>query len=146
MALPSTTSTRRNVLISIFPKWADQILSGNKKWEYRKIRIKTQPESRIIFYASRGIHAIVGEATIDRVIYGPVESLIEQTANEVPEKPEELRRSFAGKEFGCAIKIKNPLIYKRPITLHEIRKRISRFRPPQSFCYISDKSPLIQML
>jgi predicted transcriptional regulator len=132
--------------MSILPKWADQILSGNKKWEYRRILIKAQPESRIIYYASKGIHAIVGEATIDRVIYEPVESLIEQTANEVPEKPEELRRSFAGKELGCAIKIKNPLIYKRPITLHEIQNRIPRFRPPQSFCYIPDKSPLIQML
>jgi predicted transcriptional regulator len=146
MVLYYKIETRRNVLISLLPKWAEEILSGDKKWEYRRIRIKAQPESRIIFYASKRLQAIVGEAIIEKVICAPIELLIRQTINEVLETPEDLRESFKGKEIGCAIKIKSPIKYKKPVTLQEIREKIPGFRPPQSFYYISDENPLIQML
>ncbi len=146
MTLLSFANEKKIILMSILPKWFYQIISGEKKWEYRRILIKAQPESRIIFYASKSVHAIVGEAKIDRIIQGPVEYLIEQTINESQEKLEDLRKSFAGKKFGCAIKVKNPRIYEKPISLHEIQKKIPNFRPPQSFYYISEDNPLIQML
>ncbi len=146
MTLFSFANEKKIILMSILPKWFDQIISGEKKWEYRRILIKAQPESRIIFYASKSVHAIVGEAGIDRIVHGSVEYLIEQTIRESHEKPEDLRKSFVGKEFGCAIKVKNPLIYEKPISLHEIQKKIPSFRPPQSFYYVSENNPLIQML
>ncbi len=103
---------------------------------------KAQPGSRIIFYASKGIHAIVGEAIIEKISYAPIELLIKQTVNEVLETPEELRKSFAGRKIGCAIKIKDPIRYKKPITLQGIREKVPGFRPPQNFYYLSDKSLL----
>lgn len=146
MALLYITNEKKLILMSILPRWFNLIISGVKKWEYRKILIKAQPESRIIFYLSKDVHAIVGEAEIEKIIRGPVEYLIEQTINESQEKPEDMKKSFAGKQFGSAIKLKNLLIYKKPISLQEIQRKIPNFRPPQSFYYISKDSPLIQML
>jgi 5-formaminoimidazole-4-carboxamide-1-beta-D-ribofuranosyl 5'-monophosphate synthetase len=34
--------SKHYVLISILPKWADQILSGAKKWEYRRVAINAE--------------------------------------------------------------------------------------------------------
>jgi len=134
------------ILISILPKWADQILSGAKKWEYRRVAINAEKGSKLILYASGKLHAIVGEATIEKVLIEPVDLLIKHTAKEVPETPDELRKAFARKKMGCAIKVKDPIRYSTPLSLSIIRKEIPNFRPPQSFYYISDDAPLMSLL
>jgi predicted transcriptional regulator len=137
---------RRYVLISILPKWADQILSGTKKWEYRRVAINAEKGSKLILYASGKLHAIVGEATIEKVLIEPVDLLIQHTVKEVPETPDELKKAFAGKKVGCAIKVKDPIKYSTPLSLKAIRKEIPNFRPPQSFYYVSNDTPLIRLL
>jgi len=137
---------RHDVLISILPKWADQIFSGAKKWEYRRVAINAEKGSKLILYASGRLHAIVGEATIEKVLIEPVDLLIQHTVKEVQETPDELREVFAGKKVGCAIKVKNPIRYTTPLSLSTIRKEIPNFRPPQSFYYISDNTLLIRLL
>jgi len=137
---------QRHVLISILPKWADQILSGTKKWEYRRVTINAEKGSKLILYASGRLHAIVGEATIEKVLVEPVDSLIQHTAKEVPETPNEVKKAFAGKRVGCAIKLKNPIRYTTPLSLNTIRKEIPNFRPPRSFYYVSNDAPLIRLL
>ena len=134
------------VLISILPKWADQILSGAKKWEYRRVAINAEKGSKLILYASGKLHAIVGEATIEKVLIEPVDLLIQHTAKEVPETPDELKKTFAGKKIGCAIKVKDPIRYSTPLSLSMIRKEIPNFKPPQSFYYLSDDAPLMYLL
>jgi predicted transcriptional regulator len=134
------------VLISILPKWADQILSGTKKWEYRRVVINAEKGSKLILYASGKLHAIVGEATIEKVLIGSVDLLIQHTAKEVLETSDELKKAFAGKKIGCAIKVEDPIRYSTPLSLSMIRKEIPNFKPPQSFYYILDDSPLMRLL
>ena len=146
-AIDSTKFTARtNVLIAIRPGWADQILSGNKKWEYRRVALRFGTAGKLILYASGELHAIIGEATIERIIVEPIEILIAHTVNEVPETAEDLRIAFAGREVGCAIKVRNPVKYNTQITLSEIRKQIPNFMPPQGFYYVTDESPLMRIL
>ena len=134
------------ILISILPKWADQILSGTKKWEYRRVAINAEKGSKLILYASGKLHAIVGEATIEKVLIEPVDLLIQHTAKEVPETPDELKKSFTGKKIGCAIKVKDPIRYSTPLSLSMIHEEIPNFKPPQSFYYLSDDAPLMHLL
>lgn len=144
--LDGTKTPRRNVVVSIQPEWANQILSGNKQWEYRRTTVNANRGSRLILYASGGLHAIVGEATIERVLNEPLEALIAHTTKEVPETPDDIRKSFAGRKIGHAIKIRNPVRYESPFTLSKIRERIPRFMPPQSFYYVPEDSALIKLL
>ena len=76
----------------------------------------------------------------------PVDLLIQHTAKEVPETPDELKKTFAGKKIGCAIKVKDPIRYSTPLSLSMIRKEIPNFKPPQSFYYLSDGAPLMYLL
>jgi predicted transcriptional regulator len=108
--------------------------------------INAEKGSKLILYASGKLHAIVGEATIEKVLIGPVDLLIQHTAKEVPETPDELKKAFVGKKVGCAIKVKDPIKYSTPLSLSMIRKEIPNFKPPQSFYYLSDNAPLMRFL
>jgi len=142
----SKTTTKKGILIAIKPIWADEILSGNKKWEYRRVTMNVVPGERVLFYASGNVHAIVGEAVIEKVLNEPVNLLIEHTVNEVPESADQLRESFAGREIGHAIKIRDPVRYETPLTLAFIRQQLPRFIPPQGFYYIKEGNKLLEIL
>ncbi len=137
---------KNNVLLAIKPHWADAILSGDKKWEYRRVTINAEPGAKLFLYASGNVHAIVGEVTINKILNGPIESLIKHTVREVPETEEDLRKSFEGHMIGHAIKVINPTRFKTPITLATLRRKIPQFVPPQGFYYIRNGSPLFELL
>ncbi len=137
---------RKVMLLALKPKWADEILSGNKRWEYRRVTMHVEPNARMLFYASGDIHAIVGEAIVDTVLNEPLDLLIQHTVDDVPEKEADLRRWFIGRNIGHAIKIKHPVRYEKPLTLDIIREHIYKFMPPQGFYYLKDEHPLLRLL
>ncbi len=137
---------RRNMLMAIQPRWADAILSGEKKWEYRRVTMNIKPGARLFLYATGELHAIVGEVVIEKILNEPIDALIEHTMREVLETPEHLREAFAGHEIGHALKVKNPIRYKMPFTLAAIREQIPRFVPPQGFYYVTEENPLLSIL
>lgn len=54
-------------LLSIKPEFVNEILAGNKKYEYRK-KIFKQDIDAIVIYASMPMGKIIGEFTIDGII------------------------------------------------------------------------------
>ena len=68
----------RRILISINPEHVENIISGKKKFEYRKIAAK-QDVSSIIIYETTPIKRIVAEAEILDVIMLPPEQLWKET-------------------------------------------------------------------
>lgn len=69
---------KRKILISINPEHVKNIISGEKKYEYRKIAAK-QDISAIIIYETVPTKKIVAEAEILDVIELPPEELWQQT-------------------------------------------------------------------
>ena len=51
------------ILIPIKPEYVDKILSGNKKYEYRKIKPKRKVDKMII-YSTYPIMKVVGEVEV----------------------------------------------------------------------------------
>ncbi|OTQ00605.1 hypothetical protein B5S43_08290, partial [Gilliamella apicola] len=56
------------VLLSIKPEFVEKILSGEKKYEFRKKLFKRQSVKTIVIYATMPIGKVVGEFDIDHVI------------------------------------------------------------------------------
>jgi len=56
------------VLLSIKPEYAEKILSGEKKYEYRRAIFKDQSVNKIIIYASSPIQKVIGEFDIECII------------------------------------------------------------------------------
>ena len=71
---------KRKILISINPEHVKNIISGKKKYEYRKIAAK-KDISTIVIYETIPTKKIVAEAEILGVIELPPEELWQQTKN-----------------------------------------------------------------
>lgn len=120
-----------NVILSIKPEFAAKILSGDKKFEFRKTAIK-QEFNKMYLYVSSPICKIVGEVYIDEIILDNIDDLWAKTY-----KFAGIRRSFfdsyfANKKKGYAYSISRFIKYREPIDPKVIE---AKFHAPQSFCY-----------
>lgn len=77
------------IIVSINPEYAEKILSGEKKFEYRTRAAKQQVDALII-YATKPMMNVVAEVEILDVIATSPEELWNQTRN----NPESLSRSL----------------------------------------------------
>lgn len=56
------------VLLSIKPEYAEQILKGRKKFEYRKSIFKNSKVDTVIIYATMPIGKVIGEFKVGNII------------------------------------------------------------------------------
>ena len=120
------------VLLSIKPQFAEQIFSGSKKFEFRKSLFKNTDVTTVIVYASSPTQKVIGEFQIDGILSDDLQSLWQKTKKFAGIDEEYFYEYFAEKEIGYAIRIKEPVKYKKPLGLKE-HYNVS---PPQSFLYL----------
>lgn len=121
-----------NVLLSIKPKYAELILSGEKKYEFRRSIFKKPSVKKVIIYASSPISKVIGEFEIDDILSLGVSELWLHTMEHSGIDKDFYDSYFSGKEIAHAIKVKRPKRYERHIGLEEFDIKF----PPQSFAYI----------
>ncbi len=123
----------RAVLLSIKPKYADLILAGSKRVEFRR-SWAAQDVSMIVLYSSSPIQKIVGVVEVEEIVVASPTSLwktcVERGGGLTRE---ELRAYFAGKLQGVAVLLGQ--VFK-PAKHVEPSDVISNFVPPQSFRYL----------
>lgn len=122
-----------DVLLSIKPKFASAIFSGEKQFEFRRAIIKNKGVRRVYIYASKPIGLVVGEFEIEEVITEDPDSLwnITKSASGISKKY--FDEYFKGKQVAHAIKVSRVQEYSKPATLMEL---FNIDRPPQSFMYV----------
>jgi len=121
------------VLLSIKPKFAEQIFNGNKKFEFRKAVFKNEDVKTIVVYASSPMQKVIGEFEIELILNDSPKNLWRKTKKYAGIDEEYFYQYFADREHGFAIKIKNTKKYKKPLCLKADFNRT----PPQSFLYLS---------
>jgi predicted transcriptional regulator len=122
------------VLLSIKPSFVKEIISGNKKFEYRR-KVFKQDVDTVVIYASKPIGLIIGEFTIDKIIKeSPLKMWIE-TSEYSGISQEHFLNYFQGKDEAYAIKIKEFHQYEEPINPYETD---ANFIAPQSYRYIDE--------
>lgn len=123
----------RAVLLSIKPKYADLILSGSKRVEFRR-SWAAQNVSVIVLYSSSPIQKIVGVVEVDEAVVASPTSLwriCTERGGGLTRK--ELRSYFAGKTRGVAVLLGE--VFK-PTKNVDPKDIINNFVPPQSFRYL----------
>ena len=122
------------ILMPINPCYVEEILSGRKRYEYRKIKPKRNNIEKIIIYSTSPVKKVVAEVE--------VEAIIEET----PEKVWELTKDYSGitkqsyynyyknKEKAIAYKLGRVKKYKEPKNLSEFGINYI----PQSFIYLEN--------
>lgn len=125
----------RAVLLSIKPKYADLILAGSKRVEFRR-SWAAQDVSVIVLYSSSPIQKIVGVVEVNEVVLASPTSLWKTCSERGGGLTrEELRSYFAGKLQGFAVLLGHVVKFPKPLAPADI---ISNFVPPQSFRYLDE--------
>ena len=123
------------VLLSIKPEYADKILSGSKKYEFRKNIFRKKDIQEIVLYSSSPMKRIVGTCVIGSIIEDHPKKLWRLYREFAGICEEDFFSYFRGREKGYAIEIKEIRKFENPVDPWDLD---SNFTPPQSFQYISD--------
>jgi len=121
-----------SVLLSIKPKYADLIFSGEKLYEFRRTIFKNRKIKKVVVYASSPISKVIGEFEIDSILSLELSELWNETMKYAGIDKDFYDEYFDGKELGHAIKIKKVTRYEAHKDLQELSVKYA----PQSFIYL----------
>ena len=121
----------KTIILSIHPNHIDKILSGEKRYEYRK-RIP-QDIDYLIVYATAPTKKIVAIIEVDMVMKDTPQNIWDLTQNESGVSYEFFMNYFNDLTIGCAIKFRN--IYKLP-NLIDITTIDGVKSAPQAYQYV----------
>lgn len=132
---------KKHILLSIQPRIVDEIITGDKKFEFRKKlpNIKSEAISNtVVIYCSSPVMKIIGSFTIGRYFNSAFEKLmIDVGASRSYEH--RISKYFKDKTDCHAMEITDLNIYDNPVTLEELRNRYPGFVPGQSYRYLDSK-------
>ena len=120
------------MLLSINPEHVENILSGKKRFEFRKVRCRKDVNT-IVIYSTSPVMRVVAEASIENVIEDDVGEVWRLTEAYAGISKKFFLQYYKGKEKAVAYKLGAVVRYAEPKILGDIG--ISR--PPQSFCYLT---------
>lgn len=122
-----------DVLLSIKPKFAESIINGRKKYEFRKNAFSKRNIGRVYIYSTTPIKKIVGIFRISKIIEDKPSTLWHQLKDEAGISEEEFFDYFKNREVGFAFEIVKVEKFETPVDPKNV---LPNFVPPQSFCYL----------
>ncbi len=126
-----TQKDQFRILVSIHPRYAEQILLGNKTVEFRKQKF-SKSISEIYFYQTAPIHSIDFSAEVLAVIYDNPKNLWRKFRATSGIDRIQFEKYYDGKNVGTAILLSEVRRFNRPKKIESI---IPSGLPPQSFIY-----------
>ncbi|MCM1986638.1 restriction endonuclease subunit S [Methanococcoides seepicolus] len=122
-----------NVLLSIKPKYVDEILAGKKIFEFRKAIFKKKDLGKVFIYSSSPVKKVVASFEIARIIADSPQKLWDKCHKYggIPEN--DFFEYFKNSDVAYAIEITNLETFSEPFDPYKLKKD---FRPPQSYCYL----------
>lgn len=130
-----------NIIISIKPVYADMILDGRKKYEFRKCSFAKRVD-KVLIYSTKPVKEITGYFTFDEVLRGKPSEIWKLCSEYAGIIEEDFYKYFGRYKKAFAIKINKVFRMNKPINPFDA---IEGFKSPRSFVYINknDLSSLI---
>jgi len=123
------------ILLSVKPRFAEQILLGEKKYEFRRT-IFSRKVDVVLLYVTTPVQRVVAEFDILGIISEPLDALWKRTRKYAGINKGFFYDYFSGLEKGHAIEIGEIRLYNEPFCP---AKELG-VKPPQSFAYIEPTS------
>ena len=121
-----------SILLSINPEYAERILVGSKKYEFRK-KLANKPVNKILIYSTTPIMKVVGEVEVVKTISSSPSALWEHTKKFAGISRDKFRKYFKGCKVAYAYELGKVIQYNPPKGLNDFNVGL----PPQSFIYLS---------
>lgn len=123
------------ILLSIKPQYVEKIISGEKKYEFRKKEFKRKDVDTIIVYSSGNIKKLVGEIKFKRILCDSPNLIWEITQDKAGMSKESFMEYYINKDKAYAIFIDS----FRPYTTYlNLEDKYPGVKPPQSYRYIDE--------
>ena len=129
----SKADARDAVLLAIKPEYAEAILSGRKKVEFRK-RSFARSVSRVIVYASAPIQRVIGYFEIKFIESGGPKSIWSRFGSVGAIDSTKFASYYGARTTAVAIGVQQARRLERPLTLSKLGLPKT---PPQSYSYVS---------
>ena len=127
----------RAVLLSVAPEFAEKIADGTKTVELRK-RFPSVPSGTWMYlYVTLPIGAVIGRVKISEIDTANPKKIWDEHKNKVGISKTRFSEYFGGRQEGHAVHLSD---YEAitPITLRELRMKMTDFVVPQSYRYLSE--------
>lgn len=136
--VPGVYRDRPNVLLSIDPEYAEAILDGEKRFEYRRTVPDRHPPYREVLYATAPVSAAIGAAYVGNVLAMRPIDLVDATVDGTEHDSARVLEYFEGTDFGYAQRIDSTERFDLPLS----REHLCDFghEPSQNFRYMEPVS------
>ena len=132
-----TDEAERVLLLSLKPRFAEAILSGEKTIELRRIGPRAQSPIRALLYASGPQSALIGTCWVSGVERDIcIHELWGRHGPQTAIDNDEFYAYFSGRQTGSALIIDEPETLPQPVPLTDLRS-VDGIQPPQSFRYLT---------
>lgn len=129
-------SAGRVALLAIHPGYADAILDGRKRVEFRK-RPMSPDIHTVLLYATAPIKCIVGEFTVERNLVSPPADLWHAVGQVGGIDESAFANYYANSQTAIGIVVKNSRRYGLPVALTSLEPTPPI---PQSFAYLPESA------
>ena len=123
------------VLLSIKPEYAEKILNGTKRFEYRKAVPRNESVRTVVIYATMPVGKVVGEFEVGGVLREKPSVLWNRTKEASGITRAFFDSYFSGRDEASAIAVRKPKRYAKPKNLQDVSGSAT---PPQSFQYLAE--------
>jgi len=131
--------SRRDVLVSIRPIYADQIIGGSKTVEFRRRFPKNlSPGTTLLIYSSSPTRAIIGCADIEKVHQLSVQALWRRYGAAGCIDRGAFFEYFEGLKMGSAILLQNVRRFRSRVPAAVLKSQFG-LMAPQSFMYLREE-------
>lgn len=132
------------IILSIKPRFSNEIYSGNKSVELRKrLGSKFRSNAKIYIYSSSPERKISGHAYIREIQTLPVGQIKLQYLKDACITGPAFDKYYQGHATGILIWLHGIVKYQSGVSLERLKEK--GFTAPQSFCYVSDSiRPLLE--
>jgi predicted transcriptional regulator len=120
------------MLLSINPEHVENILKGNKLFEFRKVKCREDVDS-IVIYSTSPVMQVVAEAAVEAVLVDDVLKVWQMTKDHAGISYDFYQQYYEGKETAVAYKLGDVTAYDEPRSLADFGVS----HAPQSFVYIN---------
>ncbi|MBA7607985.1 hypothetical protein ES703_15157 [subsurface metagenome] len=130
-----------DILLSIRPKFARQIVKGEKRVELRRRFSEKWRGARAVIYSTYPERSLVGEATVEEIITGAPDEIWEEWKDDLGCTFEEFSEYSSGKTQMYAIRLGAVIAYAVPIPISQLEFHVSGNLPvPQSYVNLKKQS------
>lgn len=136
MLKPANFVSMQVILMSIKPKYAEQIIRGNKTIELRRVAPNLDKSTVLLIYESTPVKAITGYAFISEITKLSPSEAWAQYAGKAQISKHDFDEYYQGADQAFAIHLKKAARLLEPISLADLRSEQILFNPPQSYRYL----------